>query len=120
MASAVSRARATVLTREAVEALSDDAVERRLYGPTPAEIEACRPEPHLAWIHQKLRRPGVTLELLHVEYLAAHPAGYRYSALCDRCRVWRARQRLSMRQVHKAGEPLRAGHLGATGAAILR
>ena len=59
-----------------------------------------RPEPDLAWLHQELRRPGVTLELLHVEYLAAHPTGYRYSAFCDRYRAWRARQRLSMRQVH--------------------
>ena len=55
-------------------------------------------------MHQELRRPGVTLELLHVEYLAAHPTGYRYSAFCERYRAWRARQRLSMRQVHTAGE----------------
>lgn len=46
----------------------------------------------------------MTLELLHVEYLAQHPTGYRYSAFCERYRTWRARQRLSMRHVHKAGE----------------
>ena len=63
-----------------------------------------RPEPDLAWVHRELRRPGVTLELLHVEYLAAHPTGYRYAAFCGRYRAWRARQRLSMRQVHVAGE----------------
>jgi transposase len=104
VASAVSRARAVGLTWDAVDALSDDALERTLYGPTPAEIDGARPEPDLTWIHQELRRPGVTLELLHVEYLAAHPTGYRYSAFCDRYRAWRARQRLSMRQVHTAGE----------------
>lgn len=104
VASAVGRARATALTWEAVDALSDDALERTLYGAPPAEMEGARPEPDLAWIHQELRRPGVTLELLHVEYLATHPSGYRYSAFCDRYRAWRARQRLSMRQVHKAGE----------------
>jgi transposase len=104
VASAVGRARATGLTWDAVEALSDDALERRLYGPPPAEIAGARPEPDLSWIHQELRRPGVTLELLHVEYLGMHPTGYRYSAFCDRYRAWRARQRLSMRQVHKAGE----------------
>jgi transposase len=75
-----------------------------LYGPTPSEIDGARPEPDLAAIHQELRRPGVTLELLHVEYLATQPTGYRYSAFCERYRAWRARQRLSMRQVHKAGE----------------
>ncbi len=104
VASAVEPGPRPALTWEAVEALSDDALERTLYGPTPAEIDGARPEPDLAWIHQELRRPGVTLELLHVEYLAAHPTGYRYSAFCDRYRAWRARQRLSMRQVHKAGE----------------
>jgi len=30
-------------------------------------------------MNRELRRPGVTLELLHVEYLAAQPTGYRYS-----------------------------------------
>jgi transposase len=104
VASAVGRARAAGLTWAAVETLSDDALERVLYGPTPAEIDGARPEPDLAWIHQELRRPGVTLELLHVEYLGASPTGYRYSAFCERYRAWRARQRLSMRQVHKAGE----------------
>jgi transposase len=84
--------------------LSDDALERTLCRPTPAEIAGSRAEPDLASIHQELRRPCVTLELLHVEYLAAQPTGYRYSAFCARHRAGRARQRLSMRQEHKAGE----------------
>lgn len=66
VASAVGRARAAALAWEAVEALSDDALERTLYGPTPAEIDGARPEPDLSWIHQELRRLGVTLELLPV------------------------------------------------------
>lgn len=104
MASAVGRARALALTWEAVEALSDDALERQLYGPRVGEVTDPRPEPDLAWVHRELRRPGVTLELLHVEYLAAHPTGYRYAAFCGRYRPWRAHQRRSMRQVHVAGE----------------
>ncbi len=104
VASAVGRARACGLTWERIEGLSEDALERTLYGPTAAEVEDVRPEPDLGWIHQELRRPDVTLELLHVEYLAHHPTGYRYSAFCRRYRAWRARQRLSMRQVHKAGD----------------
>ena len=104
VAAAVGRARAAALTWDAVEALERRRAGAQLYGPTPAEIDGARPEPDLAAIHQELRRPGVTLELLHVEYLAAHPTGYRYSAFCERYRAWRARQRLSMRQVHTAGE----------------
>src|SRR5690606_14948970 len=68
VASAVGRARALALTWEAVEALSDDALEQQLYGPRAADVAGQRPAPDLAWIHRELRRPGVTLELLHVEY----------------------------------------------------
>ncbi len=56
------------MTWEAIEALSDDALERQLYGPRAGEVPEQRPEPDLAWIHRELRRPGVTLELLHVEF----------------------------------------------------
>jgi len=47
---------------------------------------------------------GVTLELLHLEYLERHPDGYRYTRFCDLYRRWLERRRLSMRQVHRAGE----------------
>jgi transposase len=104
VASVVGRARVCGLTWAQVEALTDDVLERTLYGPPTGEIDGDRPAPDVVWIHQELRRPGVTLELLHVEYLAQHPTGYRYSAFCERYRAWRARQRLSMRHVHKGGE----------------
>lgn len=104
VAAVVGRATICGLTWAQVEALTDEALERTLYGLPAGQREGERPEPDLVWLHQELRRPGVTLELLHVEYLAQHPSGYRYSAFCERYRAWRARQRLSMRQVHKAGE----------------
>ena len=85
----------------AVEALAPSALEARLY-PSTAAPE--RPLPDFAWIHRERRRVGVTLELLHLEYLAAHPDGYGYSAFCGHYRRWLAQQRSSMRQVHTAGE----------------
>ena len=102
--SVVSRATRLALTWAAVEGLTDDALERAMYGQPDAASQDDRPEPDLVHIHQELRRQEVTLELLHLEYLAQHPTGYRYSAFCDRYRAWRQRQRLSMRQVYKAGE----------------
>jgi transposase len=104
VASVLSRAKAIGLTSEAPEDLSDDALEQPLYGPTLAGGVA-RPLPDPTWIHTELRRTGVTLELLHLEYLQ-HPDGYRYSAFCRHYRAWLGRQRLSMRQVHKAGDKL--------------
>ena len=103
VASVVTRAKAMALTWDTVGAISDDALERTLYGPKLA-LTVARPGPDLVWMHTELRRPGVTLELLHLEYLAVHPDGYRYSAFCGHYRRWLAQQRTSMRQVHTAGE----------------
>lgn len=101
--SVVTRASAKGLTWEAVSGLTDDALEEALYGPKlPARSE--RPEPDPVRIHTELRGVGVTLELLHLEYLAEHQNGYRYSAFCAHYRRWLELRRLSMRQVHKAGE----------------
>jgi transposase len=103
VASVVTRAKAIGLTWDKASALSDDALERTLYGPKLA-LTVVRPGPDLVWMHTELRRPGVTLELLHLEYLAGYPDGYRYSAFCGHYRRWLAQQRASMRQVHTAGE----------------
>jgi transposase len=81
----VTRAHAPGLTWDRVGALSDDVLERTLYGPKLA-LTMARPGPDLDWIHTELRRPGVTLELLHLEYLTAHADGYRYSAFCGHYR----------------------------------
>ena len=48
--------------------------------------------------------PASTLELLHLEYLEQHPAGYRYTQFCEFYRRWLKRRGLSMRQVHHGGE----------------
>lgn len=88
-----------------VEALDDGALERRLYG-TRSKPGVLRPEPEPAWMHRELRRPGVTLELLHLEYLGQHPEGLQYTAFCDRYRAWKKRLGLTMRQEHKAGEKM--------------
>ena len=113
VASVISRATAIGLTWDALEGVSDDALEQRLYGPKVTG-RALRPLPDPAWIHTELRRAGVTLELLHLEYLQQRPDGYRYSAFCAHYRDWLARQRLSMRQVHKAGEKLFVDYSGKT------
>ena len=111
VASVMSRASAIGLTWAALEEVTDDALEQRLYGPKVTGRGA-RPLPDPAWVHTELRRVGVTLELLHLEYLQQHPDGYRYSAFCAYYRDWLERQRVSMRQVHKAGEKLFVDYSG--------
>lgn len=102
--SVLARARATGLDWAQVQALTDDVLESRLYGRPDVAGQRQRPAPDCAWIHAERRRPGVTLELLHLEYLERYPDGYRYTRFCDLYRRWLARRRLSMRQVHRAGE----------------
>ena len=101
-----SRATEAGLHWEVVCQLSDDELERRLYDGSSKETdgEAARPEPDPVWIHREYRRAGVTLELLHEEYLQAHPGGFSYTTFCDRYRAWLSRRGISMRQTHHAGD----------------
>ncbi|MEO6236028.1 MAG: IS21 family transposase, partial [Vicinamibacterales bacterium] len=86
--------------------LDDAALERRLFA-RPADV-AGRDRTVPAWpaLHQELKRPGVTLQLLWTEYRAAHPTGYAYSHFCERYRQWARVLKPSMRHVHRAGEKL--------------
>jgi transposase len=89
---------------EAVDALSDDELERKLYREPPRSPAKPRPRPDPAQLHIELRRHGVTLRLLHEEYLQAHPDGYGYTQYVAFYNEWAAKLRVVMRQVHKAGE----------------
>jgi transposase len=102
--SVVRRAHAAGLDWPQVHTLSDEVLEGRLYGRPEVAGQRQRPWPDCAWIHAERRRPGVTLELLHLEYLERHPDGYRYTRFCDIYRRWLQRRGLAMRQVHHAGD----------------
>lgn len=97
-------ARALGLDAARIDAMSDAELDAFLYPKTPTTIE--RPEPDCAALHLELRRPGVTLALLHVEFLEKHPDGLRYTAFCERYREWLKRRSPVMRQTHVAGDKL--------------
>jgi transposase len=97
------RARAAGLDWAEVDTLSDEGLEVRVYGP-PTPPTHHRAVPDCAYLHAERRKPGVTLELLHLEYLEQHPDGYRYTQFCECYRRWLKRRGLSMRQVHQGGE----------------
>lgn len=63
-------------------------------------------EPDWQHIHDELKRPNVTLALLWEEYKAADLQGYNYSYFTELYLIWKKKQRISMRQTHKAGEKL--------------
>jgi transposase len=101
--SLLTRAEAAGLAWPQVQTLTDEALEGRLYGRPEVAGQRQRPAPDCAWIHAERRKPGVTLELLHLEYLERYPDGYRYTRFCDLYRRWLQRRRLTMRQEHRAG-----------------
>ncbi len=111
VSSVAQRARQAGLDWAQVEALPDDGLDARLYG-APAGPGTERPLPDCAYLETERRKAGVTLELLHLEYLERHPHGYRYTQFCEIYRRWLARRGLTMRQVHRAGEKLFVDYAG--------
>jgi transposase len=61
-------------------------------------------EPDWQYVHDELKRPNVTLALLWEEYRGKDTNGYQYSYFSELYLIWKKKQRLSMRQAHKAGE----------------
>ena len=98
------RVKAVGMDWAVAEGLSEVQLEARLYGEVTRASTGRPPLPDPAFLHRELKRPGVTLELLHLEYLEEHPDGYRYTRFCEHYRLWLKRSRPSMRQEHRAGE----------------
>ncbi len=108
---AAVRAQLLKLDWAAVCQLCDEQLEELMYGPSGGCRDG-RAVPDWAHVHVELRRTGVTLQLLHLEYLEQHPNGFRYTAFCERYREWRDEQRMSMRQTHRAGDKLCVDYSG--------
>jgi len=72
-------------------------------------------EPDFAQMSVELSRKGMTRQLLWEEYAQAHPDNhYSYSRFAVLYRAWHKKQRLSMRQTHRAGEKLFVDYAGLT------
>ena len=113
----VGRFRATGLAWPLPEPIDEAALEARLFtrGATPPA--ATRPVPEWATVHQELKRKGVTLQLLWVEYqaAAAEPARcYQYTQFCRHYHAWAKTLDPVLRQVHVAGERLFVDYAGPT------
>jgi transposase len=112
VAAATSRAKRVGLDWAQIQALSDETLEERLYGPRGGKRQGRALLPDPAHLHVELRRPGVTLQLLHLEYLERHPNGYRYTTFCGHYSAWVAKRSPSMRQVHHGGDKLFVDYSG--------
>lgn len=99
----LGRAARTGVTWPLPAEMDDAALEARVFPALEPGRERVLPD--LVWVHQELKRPGVTLHLLWEEYRQARgDGGYGYSQFCEIYRRWARKLRPSMRQVHRAGE----------------
>ena len=101
----LKRAAAAGLIWPLPEDVSDDALERQLFGRAgfvPGQRR--RVEPDWADLARELKRPGVTMVILWEEYREVHPEGYGYSRFCDLLRGFERRLTPVMRQHHVAGD----------------
>ena len=96
------------------DGMDDAQLEARLFAKAEPPPSASRPLPDWPTVHRELRRKGMTLQLLHMEYKERQPDGYQYTQFCRHYRAWRGRLDLVMRQEHRAGEKLFVDFAGQT------
>ena len=110
----VQRAAAAGLTWPVSGELDEDQVFRLLF-PSPARVTGrAIPVPDWTQVHTELRRKGVTLRLLWLEYREAYPEGYGYTQFCELYRQWSKTLNPPMRLSHKGGEELFVDYAGQT------
>jgi transposase len=112
----LKRAQLAGLEWSDVRELSEEQLEARLFQHVGRNEPPLRAAVDYAWLQRELPRTGVTLQLLWSEYeqaaLARSEHPYRYSQFCELYALWRGKRRLSMRQVHRAGEKLFVDYSG--------
>ncbi len=114
----VRRAETAGLTWPVPEDMSDDQLYELLYPRSVQLSPKAAYVPDWGKVHLELRKKGVTLRLLWVEYLEEHPQGYGYSQFCQLYRDWAGKIQPTMRLNHKAGEKLFVDYAGQTVAVI--
>jgi transposase len=111
----LSRARELGLSWPLSDDLDDNQLARLFYPGADTRAASRFQVPAWPTIHQELKRPYVTKQLLWEEYTQQFPnRSYSYSQFCDRYRHWVGKQRRSMRQHHKAGEKCFVDYSGST------
>lgn len=94
--------------------MSHDALEKLIF-PSKGSSASERVMPDLLHFDTEMRKPGVTRQLLWMEYKAqAGELAMGYSHFCRCYREWKKTRRLSMRQEHRAGEKLFIDFCGLT------
>lgn len=107
------RAAAKGLSYEQLKLLSDSEAQEIL-GKGKRKPTPTRETIDFSVIHSELKLKGVTLSLLWQEGLEREEWSCSYGGFCRRYNKWKGRQKLTMRQTHKAGEKMFVDYCGLT------
>jgi transposase len=94
--------------------LDEASLEHQLFPSIHAIPQEKRHMPSPEYLHQELKRKGVTLQLLWHEYKERNLDGYQYSQFCRIYHQWADKLDPCLRQVYKAGEKLFVDYAGQT------
>ena len=100
---------------EQINVMNDDDLYKLLRSQyIQSSTEPVRPLPDFAYIHQELKKPNVTFELLWQEYKAAHPDGYQSTQFRNLYHDFAKTLQVSMRQTHEFGDAMFVDYAGQT------
>jgi transposase len=110
----LGRARQAGLSWPLPSDLDEATLEHQLFPSLHAIPQEKRQMPSPEYLHQELKKKGVTLQLLWHEYKEKNPNGYQYSQFCRIYHQWAEKLDPCLRQVYKAGEKLFVDYAGQT------
>jgi transposase len=94
--------------------IDEATLERQLFPSTDPVVQEKRQMPSMEYLHQELKKKGVTLQLLWYEYKEKCPEGYQYSQFCHLYHQWAEKLEPCLHQEYRAGEKLFVDYAGQT------
>lgn len=94
--------------------VDEEELYKKLFGePVPVPEKKSKPLPDWEKVSKELRKKGVTLELIWMEYIEKHPDGYKRSQFGEYYRRWKkGHNEPGMRNVHVGGERMQVDYAG--------
>jgi len=114
VANYLSKTKSAALKWPVPENLSDTDIYNLMYKNRGNRSGTKRNMPPMDYIHNELKKKGVTLQLLWYEYKQNNPNGYQFSYFCELYQKWAKKLDIALRQRHNAGEKLFIDYAGQT------
>lgn len=93
--------------------LSEDEIYEKMFGEQTPSPEKAKPLPDWEEVRKELRKKGVTVRLIWIEYIEKHPDGYKHSQFEEYYRRWKKTHcEPSMHNTHKGGERMQVDYSG--------